>query len=38
MLFLALRNVERKWIGPVHHWQRIYGQLLLFFGSENLNP
>jgi putative transposase len=37
ILFLALRNIEKKWSMPVPHWHRIFNQLIAFFGEERLN-
>lgn len=31
LLYLALRNVEKKWSGPMRHWNQIYAQLKIFF-------
>jgi transposase-like protein len=37
VLFLALRNIEKKWGHPVTYWHRILNQLIIFFGDERLN-
>lgn len=34
LLYLALRNVEKKWIGARLHWKRIYNQLMIFFADR----
>jgi putative transposase len=31
LLYLTLRNVEKKWSGPKRDWKRIYLQLMIFF-------
>lgn len=31
LLYLALRNVEKKWRGATNDWKRIYPQLKIFF-------
>jgi putative transposase len=31
LLYLALRNVEKKWRGATNDWKRIYPQLMIFF-------
>jgi putative transposase len=31
LLYLALRNVEKKWSGPMKDWKRISAQLRIFF-------
>jgi putative transposase len=31
LLYLALRNVEKKWQGEMKHWKRINAQLRIFF-------
>jgi putative transposase len=31
LLYLALRNVEKKWRGAMLDWKRIYPQLMIFF-------
>jgi putative transposase len=31
LLYLALRNVEKKWRGAASDWKRIYPQLMIFF-------
>lgn len=36
LLYLALRNVEKKWRGKMLDWKRIYPQLMIFF--ENRLP
>lgn len=38
LLYLALRNVERKWIRPAHSWRSAYAQLSLFFGERLPDP
>lgn len=35
-LYLALRNVEKRWKGKVPHWQTIFNQLLILFGPERV--
>lgn len=35
-LFLALRNVEKKWKRPVPHWHTIFNQLLIIFGADRV--
>jgi putative transposase len=37
VLFLALRNIEKKWSRPALNWHRIFNQLIIFFGDERLN-
>lgn len=37
LLFLSLRNVEKRWRKPAVHWYRIFNQLIIFFGAERLN-
>ena len=37
MLFLALRNIEKKWLAPSREWHRIYNQLVIYFGAERLH-
>ena len=34
LLYLALRNVERKWLRPTHTWRSAYAQLSLFFAER----
>jgi len=36
LLFLALRNVERKWHKAAHHWLPALSQLAAYFGEERL--
>lgn len=36
MLFLALRNVEKKWVKAARHWSTAIAQLTLLFGEERL--
>ena len=31
LLYLTLRNVEKKWSGPMREWKRIYTQLMINF-------
>jgi putative transposase len=38
LLFLALRNVERKWTRPIPTWRNAYAQLGIFFGDRMPNP
>ncbi len=35
-LYLALRNVEKKWTGSVPNWHTIFNQLLIYFGPERV--
>jgi putative transposase len=34
LLFLALRNAERRWVGTALDWKRMYNQLLIHFGDR----
>ena len=36
LLYLALRNVERKWLRPPIFWRQARAQLGVFFGEERL--
>ena len=38
LLFLALRNVERKWVKPAPTWRAALAQLSIFFGDRLPNP
>ena len=37
LLFLALRNVERRWARGIITWKTILSQLVIYFGTERLN-
>lgn len=34
LLYLALRNAEKKWQAAPRNWKRIYSQLVIFFGDR----
>src|SRR5262249_31015294 len=34
LLYLALRNVEKKWRAPRKDWRQIYTQLMIFCGDR----
>jgi putative transposase len=34
LLYLALRNVEKKWLAPRKDWRQIYSQLMIFFADR----
>jgi putative transposase len=36
LLFLALRNIERRWTLPVRTWRSAYAQLSIFFSEQRL--
>ncbi len=38
LLFLALRNIERKWLRPAHSWRAALAQLAVYFGDRLPNP
>lgn len=37
LLYLALRNCQRKWTMAAHHWKQVLNQLIVLFGPERLN-
>jgi putative transposase len=37
LLFLALRNVEKKWTQATHSWRPAVAQITLYFGEDRLN-
>jgi len=37
LLYLALRNAEKKWQAAPRNWRQIFNQLVIFFG-DRLNP
>jgi putative transposase len=34
LLYLALRNAEKKWRAPHRDWKRMYAQLVIYFGDR----
>jgi putative transposase len=34
LLYLALRNAEKKWLAPNRDWKRMYGQFVIYFGDR----
>jgi putative transposase len=34
LLYLALRNAEKKWLAAPRDWKRIYNQLVIYFGER----
>ena len=36
LLFLALRNVEKKWVKAVRNWRSAVAQIIVYFGEERL--
>jgi putative transposase len=36
LLYLALRNTEKKWLAPPGEWKRMYNQLAIHFGDRFL--
>lgn len=36
LLYLALRNVEKKWVRPAHFFRRALAQLVVYFGEERV--
>ena len=34
LLYLALRNAEKKWLAPHRDWKRMYAQLVIYFGDR----
>ncbi len=36
LLFLALRNVEKKWVKAARNWRSAIAQIIVYFGEERL--
>jgi putative transposase len=34
LLYLALRNAEKKWLAPHRDWKRMYAQFVIYFGDR----
>jgi putative transposase len=34
VLYLALRNIEKKWLAPHRDWKRMHAQLVIYFGDR----
>lgn len=34
LLFLAQRDISKKWTSPIHNWGKIYAQILILFEEE----
>lgn len=34
VLYLALRNIEKKWLAPHRQWKRMHTQLVIYFGDR----
>jgi putative transposase len=34
LLYLALRNAEKKWLAPHRDWKRMYTQFVIYFGDR----
>ena len=34
MLYLAMKNITKKWTGRRHDWSRIYAQLVIYYGDR----
>lgn len=34
LLFLAQKDISKKWTSPIHNWGKIYAQILILFEEE----